>query len=84
MLISEACAPLGTEGDCILVDPMAILTATRTGEVREDFSAHMYFDLDLSAFRFTLRVGGTPWWNAPVTQFKGSQTVSTIVSLEAR
>jgi HK97 family phage major capsid protein len=84
VLISEACAPLGTEGDVILVDPKAILTATRTGEVREDFSMHMYFDLDLSAFRFTLRVGGAPWWAAPVTQYRGAATVSTVVTLEAR
>ncbi len=84
VLVSEACAPLGTEGDINLVDPLAILTATREGEVREDFSMHLGFDFDQSAFRFTLRVGGMPWWAAPLARYRGGPTVSTVVSLESR
>jgi HK97 family phage major capsid protein len=72
VLISEACAPIGTEGDVILLDPLAILTGVREGEVREDLSIHVWFDMDLSAFRFTFRVGAAPWWASSITQFKGA------------
>ncbi len=84
LLVSEACQVVGTPGDIILVDPKGILTATREGEVREDLSLHCFFDLDLSAFRFTLRLGAVPWWAAAVTQFRGGATVSSAVVLETR
>jgi HK97 family phage major capsid protein len=84
VLVSEAAQPLGTEGDVTLVDPLGILTATREGVVREDFSMHVFFDFDLSAFRFTMRVGGISWWAAPVARYRGGPTVSTVVTLESR
>lgn len=84
LLVSEACQVVGTPGDLVLCDPLAILTATRPGEVREDLSLHCWFDLDLSAFRFTMRLGAVPWWASTVVQKNGGATVSTAVVLEAR
>jgi HK97 family phage major capsid protein len=84
VLVSEAAQVPGTEGDITLLDPMGLLTATREGIVREDFSIHVWFDLDLSAFRFTLRLGAVPWLSAPAARYRGASTVSTIVTLEAR
>jgi HK97 family phage major capsid protein len=84
MLLTEAAQVIGTVGDLILLDPKALLTATRDGVVAEDLSMHVWFDLDLSAFRFTMRLGAVPWWAAPVTQLHGGGTVSTMVALEAR
>lgn len=63
-MVSEACQVVGTPGDIILADAKGILAATRPGEVREDLSLHVFFDLDMSAFRFTMRLGAVPWWAA--------------------
>ncbi len=84
LLVSEACQPVGTPGDIILVDPLGILTATREGEVREDLSLHCFFDLDLVSFRFILRLGAVPWWASTVTQKNGLATVSSAVVLGTR
>lgn len=84
VLVSEACQAVGTPGDVLLVDPKAILTATREGVVREDMSLHVWFDLDLAAFRFVVRIGAMPWWASTVTQKNGGVAVSTAVALAAR
>lgn len=84
VLYREACAPLGQEGDLLLVDPLAYFAALRDPATREDVSIHLWFDYDLSAFRFTMRLGGMPWWAAPITRYKTATTISTIVSLAAR
>jgi HK97 family phage major capsid protein len=84
VLYREACAPLGTEGDLLLVDPLSYFAATRDPPTREDVSIHLWFDYDLSAFRFSMRLGGMPWWAAPITRYKTATTISTIVSLATR
>ncbi len=84
ILVTEAAQVVGTPGDILLVDPKGIFAAVREPGVREDISLHCYFDLDLSSFRFTLRVGAEPWWAAAVSQLRGGATVSSAVALEAR
>jgi hypothetical protein len=56
-----------------LVDLKAYLTATKTGGLRQDISIHLWFDYDITCFRFVIRVGGTPWFKAPITTKSGSQ-----------
>jgi HK97 family phage major capsid protein len=84
VLVTEAAQNIGTPGDIALVDPLGILTVTREGIVREDISMHVWWDLDLSAFRFVVRIGAVPWWSSTVTQRNGGVTVSSAVVLEAR
>ncbi len=84
VLYREACAPLGTEGDLLLIDPTMYFSATRDPPTREDVSIHLWFDYDLSAFRFIMRLGGMPWWAAPITRYKTATTISTVVSLATR
>jgi HK97 family phage major capsid protein len=84
VLFREACAPLGAEGDLLLVDLSAYFSAMRDPAIREDLSVHCWFDYEVSAFRFTFRVGGMPFWSAPVTRFKTGTTISTFVTLETR
>lgn len=84
VLVSEAAQVIGPPDDICLIDPKAILTATKEGEVREDISLHCWFDLDLAAFRFVMRVGATPWWSSTVTQLRGGTTVGTAVVVEPR
>jgi HK97 family phage major capsid protein len=85
----EACAPLGTPGDLILFVPSGYFAAVRTyagaaNDIRSDVSMHVWFDYDVSALRFSMRVAGTPWLAAPFVRYKTSTTVSSVVVLEAR
>jgi HK97 family phage major capsid protein len=81
---------LGTLGDVMLVDPQSYLSVTKTGGgrgadgMRIDTSIHLWFDQDLVAFRFTMRVAGQPWWSAPIAQKNGSNTMSPFITLAAR
>jgi HK97 family phage major capsid protein len=81
----EAVPGLGDRGDLILADLTKYLTVTKTGGVRQDVSIHLFFDQDITTFRFILRIGGQPWWKAPITR-KASNALSRscFVALGAR
>lgn len=81
---TEAAQTLGDEGDIILVDFTKYLSIVKAGGMRQDVSIHLWFDQDVTAFRFILRVGGQPWWNSAVSPKNGSNTRSCIVTLGAR
>lgn len=84
MLPVECCPALGDEGDLILVDLSTYLSLVKNGGIRSDVSMHLWFDYGIQAFRFTLRLGGQPWWSKPITAAKGATTRSSIVTLAAR
>lgn len=89
VLFREVCAAPGTEGDLLLWDPKGYFAAVRTyanaaNDIKQDASMDVWFDQGISALRFTMRVAGMPWLEAPVTRFKTATTVSSIVSLETR
>jgi HK97 family phage major capsid protein len=67
---TEACKALGDKGDIIFGDLSNYLTVVKAGGIRSDVSIHIWFDYDITAFRFILRVGGQPWWNSTVTGFQ--------------
>jgi HK97 family phage major capsid protein len=81
---------IGDLGDVMLVDLSQYLTVTKTGNgrdangMRQDVSIHLWFDQDMVAYRFTMRVAGTPWWAGAITQRDGSNTQSPYIVLEAR
>lgn len=79
----EFCATLGTVGDVILADMKQYLTVLKGG-VKATASMHVAFLTDESAFKFTYRVDGQPWWNLPLTPFKGTATQSPFVALATR
>lgn len=81
----EAVPGLGDKGDLILADLTKYLTVTKTGGVRQDVSIHLFFDQDITTFRFILRIGGQPWWKAPITR-KAANALSRscFVTLGAR
>lgn len=79
----EWCATLGTVGDIILADLRHYVTATR-GMMESAMSIHLRFDYDESVFRFIFRIDGQPWWTAPLTPFKGTNTQSCFVALATR
>lgn len=80
----ESCQTVGTEGDLILTDLQTYMTAMKVGGMRQDVSIHLYFDFDVTAFKFVIRVAGQNWWTSAITPAKGSNTRSCIVTLEDR
>lgn len=82
---SQAMETLGDLGDIGFVDLSQYLLLLKSGiNPRVDVSMHLWFDQDLTAFRFVLRIGGMPWWDAPVSARDGSATYSPFVSLAER
>lgn len=81
---------VGDVGDIMFVDLKQYLTATKTGNgrdsngLRQDVSIHLWFDQDMVAYRFTMRIAGAPWWASAMAQRDGSNTQSPYVVLAAR
>ncbi|QRF55747.1 phage major capsid protein [Variovorax paradoxus] len=82
---SEAMPALGDEGDIVFGDLSNYLSGVKAGGVKSDVSIHVWFDYDITAFRFVLRVGGQPWWNAPVAPYQaGAASRGFFAALGAR
>jgi HK97 family phage major capsid protein len=82
---TEACPALGDKGDIIFGDLGNYQTVIKAGGIRSDVSIHIWFDYDITAFRFVLRVGGQPLWNSSITAFQsGSSARGFFATLEAR
>lgn len=79
----EIMPALGDAGDIVFADLSQYMTLVKGGGVKQDVSIHLFFDYDITAFRFVLRIGGQPWWNAPITSLNGA-TKGFFVKLGAR
>jgi len=82
---TQACSSLSTEGDLILCDLSQYLALLKSGpNPKLDVSMHLWFDQDLTAFKFVVRMGGVPWWSAPAQPAQGSNSYSPFVTLQSR
>lgn len=85
VIASQACETLGDKGDIFFVDFSAYLALIKSGtNPRVETSMHLWFDQDLMAFKFVLRIGGLPWWSTSYAARDGSATYSPYITLEAR
>ena len=84
VIASEACSALGDVGDILLLDLSQYMAVTKTVGMRADVSMHLYFDYDVMTYRFIMRIGGKPWWTAPITGSDGTTTYSAFVALAER
>lgn len=84
MIPTQACKTLGDKGDIILGDLKQYLTVVRTPQIRQQMSIHLWFDYDIVAFKFVLRVAGQPWLSAPIQPKNGTNTMSPFVILDER
>ena len=80
---TEFNSQLGDKGDIVLMDLDQYVMIDK-GQVKQDVSMHVRFIYDEQTFRFVLRVDGQPIWEAPLTPFKGSDTLSPFVTLDER
>lgn len=86
IMFNEHGQTFSTLGDIALVNLDAgYLWATKAGG-GIDFAAsiHLFFDYNMSAFRWTFRAGGQPYLSAAVTPANGSNSKSHFVTLQAR
>jgi HK97 family phage major capsid protein len=85
IVTTEAAPALGDAGDLILGDMQSYLSLTKGSGIRQDVSIHIWFDYDITAFRFVLRIGGQPWWNTAIEPFHaGGNSRGFFVALGAR
>ena len=79
----EHCQTVGTKGDIYLVDLKQYYLADKGG-VQGARSIHLRFNYDETVLRFVMRIDGQPWWSAALTPYKGSNTQSPFIALNAR
>jgi HK97 family phage major capsid protein len=84
IIYSEATAEVGKPGDISLIDFRQYLTLVKTPGVRSDVSIHLWFDQGISAYRFSMRIGGMPWWSKPLTRPGSKQAQSYAIALAER
>jgi HK97 family phage major capsid protein len=84
IITSEAMPALGDAGDIILADMSQYMTVVKAGGIRQDVSIHLWFDYDITAFRFVLRIGGQPWWNSAIERLNGQTSRGFFLKLGAR
>lgn len=79
----EYCETLGTAGDLVLVDLAEYMLVEKEG-VEVATSMHVKFAEAEQAFRLTYRVDGKMTWKSAITPFKGSTTISPVITLATR
>lgn len=84
VMVTDFNETVGDKGDIVLIDWGMYRTITKAGGLETATSMHFWFDRGLTAFRTTFRIDGQPAIQAPVTPNKGSNTLSPIVTLDAR
>jgi HK97 family phage major capsid protein len=81
---TEHAQTLGVKGDLTCANMAGYYSALKSGGVDFASSMHLYFDQNLTAFRWTFRLNGQPILSAAVAAAKGSNTKSHFVTLAAR
>ena len=77
---TEYSAALNTTGDILLASLSQYATITKGG-IQAASSIHVNFLSDESVFRFVYRIDGAPLWQAALTPFKATNTLSPFVVL---
>jgi len=85
LLWTEKVPTLGTEGDLGFIDPTQYLVGAKAPGLKPkvDVSIHLWFDYDLTAFRFVLRYDGVCWWKTSMTPKNGSAMSPFVVLTDA-
>ena len=84
---SEHAATLSSLGDVQLVNPAGYICNVKSGAesgMKFDMSIHLYFDYNMTAFRWIFRAGGQPLLSAAVSPAKGSTNRSHSLVLQNR
>jgi HK97 family phage major capsid protein len=79
----EQALALGTEGDVVFADLSRYMLIDK-GPIQTAASMHVRFLNDEMAFRWVLRCDGQPIPNAPITPYKGAQSLSPFITIATR
>jgi len=79
----EQCETVGTYGDIMLID-MGQYIMSDKASLKIASSMHVRFEYNEMAYRFTYRADGQPERKAPLSPFKGADTLSAFVALDNR
>jgi len=75
---------LGDVGDILFANLDYYWTIVKAGGIKSAASIHLYFDREITAFRFSMRIDGKVPFKSPVTTEFGAHQMSAFVKLEAR
>ncbi|WP_027068605.1 phage major capsid protein [Euryhalocaulis caribicus] len=81
---TETAKPLGTPGDLVLFNKRGYAAFRKAAGIQAATSMHLWFDYNLTAFRWIFRLGGQPVLNAPIAPSKSKPTRSHFVSIAER
>ncbi len=84
VIYSEAAPTVGDKMDLLLMDPTAYLLIDKAPGLQTAVSIHVRFIYDEQVFRFVYRHNGQPLFSSAIVPFKGSDSVSPFVCIEAR
>lgn len=85
ILWTEKVPTVGDAGDINFIDPSQYLVGAKSPGLmpKVAVSIHLWFDYDLTAFRFVLRYDGVCWWKSAMTP-KNGDTMSPFIELAER
>jgi HK97 family phage major capsid protein len=75
---------LGDEGDIMLGSLSYYYAIIKRGGMKQAVSQHLYFDRDLQAYKFTMRIDGSCPFKSPVTTEFGNYEMSAFITLADR
>jgi len=75
---------LGSIGDIMLVDLDYYYSVVKSSGIKQAISTHLFFDRDITAFKFTMRLDGRCPYTSPVTTQNGAYDMSGIIRIAAR
>ena len=81
-LVMEQCQTMGTEGDVILFCPDGYAVIIKGG-LQSFMSMHLRFDYDEFAYKWRFRMDAQPYDDVALTAYKGSNTYSSVVTLNS-
>lgn len=81
--VIEHASAIGDKGDVMFL-AMDQYGAIEQGDIRMDSSIHVAFLQDTETFRIIQEVDGAPLWEAAITPYKGTKSLSPFLVLEAR
>jgi HK97 family phage major capsid protein len=84
VIFTEHAQTLGVTGDLVCANLAGYYAAVKAGGVEFASSIHLYFDQNLTAFRWTFRINGQPILSKAVQPAKGATTKSHFVALASR
>lgn len=84
IIYNQYCPTPGTPGDIILADMGQYIGGIKTGGLKQQISVHVFFEYDVTAFKFTMRFGGQPWRSNLITGSDGVSTYAHFVMLGTR